>query len=251
MKHVHEGLSCTLEGHVATVLLRRPPHNYLDVALVRALADTQHALDDDAQCRAVVLGAEGKSFSAGADLSDKPDPSALYTQAMRLFQARKPIVAAVHGHAIGAGMGLALVADFRITCPTARFAVNFNRLGFHPGFGTSLTLVRLVGQQQAARLFYTGERIDGARALAIGLADEVVADGDLLTRAQAFAAEIAASAPLAVQSTRQTLRLGLTEQLAVSIARELKMQQPQFESADFREGVAAAKERRAPVFVGS
>ena len=245
-----EHLKVEREGHVATVFLRRPPHNFIDVALVGALADTLQALDEDAGCRAVVLAAEGRSFCAGADLSDRPDSAALYAQAMRLFRTRKPIVAAVHGAAIGAGTGLALVADFRIAGPAARFSVNFNRLGFHPGFGTSHTLPRIVGPQQAARLFYTGERIDGARAAQIGLADELVPDGEVLARAQALAAEIAASAPLAVQSTRETLRAGLADAVTAANARELQVQQPQFETEDFREGVAAARERRLPIFVG-
>ncbi|WP_077003129.1 enoyl-CoA hydratase/isomerase family protein [Variovorax sp. KK3] len=248
MNPARDGIQSRLDGHVATLMLDRPPHNFLDVGLVTALADALDELDAEPRCRAVVLGSQGKSFCAGADLSDKPEPEQLYGQAMRLFRTRKPMVAAVHGAAIGAGTGLALVADFRIAGPAARFAVNFNRLGFHPGFGTSLTLPRVVGVQHAARLFYTGERIDGARALAIGLVDELVDDDTVLGRAQALAAEIAVSAPGAVQSTRETLRMGLAQQVAELNARELAVQRPQFESADFREGVAAAAARRPPVF---
>ena len=99
----------------------------------------------------------------------------LYKEATRLFRARKPVVAAVHGAAVGGGLGLALVADFRVTCAEARFSANFNRLGFHPGFGLTTTLPRLVGPQQAALLFYTGRRIAGDEAVRIGLADLLVA----------------------------------------------------------------------------
>lgn len=242
------------EGHVATVLLCRPPHNYVDVAAMTALADALHALDADANCRAVVLSSQGKSFCAGADLSvvreDGPmfDTPLLYGQGMRLFRARKPIVAAVQGPAIGAGAGLALVADFRIACPASRFSVPFNRLGFHPGFGMSVTLPRLVGPQLAARLFYTGERLGGERMLTLGIADELVANDEVLARAQAFAAEIALSAPLAVQSTRETLRRGLADEVQDANAREWEIQRPQFASEDFVEGVAAAAARRNPVF---
>jgi enoyl-CoA hydratase/carnithine racemase len=164
------------DGHVATVLLCRPPHNFVDVASMSALADALDALDADDNCRAVVLGSQGKSFCAGADFSAvhgdgaMVDTPMLYSQGMRLFRTRKPIVAAVHGPAIGAGAGLALVADFRIACLASRFSVPFNRLGFHPGFGMSCTLPRLVGPQVAARLFYTGERIDGEQMLELGLA---------------------------------------------------------------------------------
>jgi enoyl-CoA hydratase/carnithine racemase len=240
----------TMDGHVATVLLVRPPHNYMDPPLIAALADALIALDANADCRAVVIGSEGRSFCAGANLGQRPDPATLYGQAMRLFRTAKPIVAAVSGAAIGAGLGLALVADFRVASASSRFSVNFNRLGFHPGFGTSCTLPRVVGIQHAARMFYTGERIDGKRAFEIGLVDALVDDAEVLAQAQALAAEIAASAPLAVQSTRQTLRLGLADEVARINARELEQQAPQFETNDFREGVAAASERRTPIFKG-
>jgi enoyl-CoA hydratase/carnithine racemase len=244
------------QGHVTTVLLCRPPHNFVDVESMTALADTLDALDADAHCRCVVLASEGKSFCAGADFTGTAggagasDSLAIYRQAMRMFHTRKPIVAALQGATIGAGAGLALIADFRIASPSSRFSVNFNRLGFHPGFGLSCTLPRLVGVQAAARLFYTGERIRGDRMLELGLADELVPEDGLLARAQALAQDIATSAPQAVQSTRETLRLGLAEQVAAMNAREVGIQQPQFASPDFQEGVRAASERRLPVFTG-
>lgn len=243
-------------GHVVTLTLRRPPHNFVDAPTMRELADAFAALDDDADCRAIVLAAEGKSFCAGADFSGVPsggqamDPADFYVHAMRLFDNRKPVVAAVHGAAVGAGVGLALTADFRVTCAQARFSVNFNRLGFHPGFGLSHTLPRLIGAQQASMLFYTGRRIDGGEALALGLADALVAADDVLAHAQALAAQIAESAPLAVQSTRATLRAGFADDVRAINRRELAAQQVQFQSADFREGVKAMAERRTPRFNG-
>jgi enoyl-CoA hydratase/carnithine racemase len=249
-------LSQGRDGHVVTLTLQRPPHNFVDAPTMRELADSLAALDDDADCRAIVLAADGKSFCAGADFSGVPaggqamDPADFYVHAMRLFDNRKPVIAAVHGAAVGAGVGLALTADFRVTCAEARFSVNFNRLGFHPGFGLSHTLPRLVGVQQASMLFYTGRRIDGAEALAVGLVDELVAAGDVLTRAQALAAQIAESAPLAVQSTRATLRADLARDVRAVNQRELAAQQVQFRSEDFREGVQAMAERRTPRFSG-
>ncbi len=249
-------VSTESDGHVVTVVINRPPHNFVDVDSMKLLADTLEALDQQHECRAVVLAAEGKSFCAGADFSKVPgtgamlDPAVFYVEAMRLFRTRKPIVAAVHGAAIGAGAGLALVADFRVACPASRFSVNFNRLGFHPGFGLSCTLPRLVGTQAAARLFYTGDRIDGAQMLALGIADELATDETVRARAQALARESAVSAPQAVQTTRATLRLGLADEVARANARELAIQQPQFASQDFVEGVRAAAERRLPRFTG-
>ena len=249
-------LAQSRDGHVVTLTLCRPPLNFVDAQAMRELADTLAMLDGDAGCRAIVLAAEGKSFCAGADFSGVPgggeamDPADFYAHALRLFDNRKPVVAAVHGAAVGAGVGLALTADFRVTCEAARFSVNFNRLGFHPGFGLSHTLPRLIGAQRASMLFYTGRRIDGREALAIGLADELVAADEVLARAQALAAQIAESAPLAVQSTRATLRAGLAQEVRDINRRELAEQQLQFRSEDFREGVQAMAERRTPRFNG-
>ncbi|QRY34298.1 enoyl-CoA hydratase/isomerase family protein [Variovorax sp. PDNC026] len=241
------------DGHVAIVEFSHGPHNHLVPGLVAALADRLEALDGDDNCRAIVLASEGRSFCAGADFAaapagERPDPEAFYTQAMRLFDGRKPIVAAVHGAAIGAGLGLAMVADFRVGCEAARFSANFNRLGIHPGFGLSLTLPRLVGMQQASLLFFTGRRIDGQEAHRIGLVD-VLVDAEAVRRQSiALAHEIATSAPLAVQSTRASLRAALAAQVREANRTELQAQRHQFASADFREGVAAMAARRQPVF---
>jgi enoyl-CoA hydratase/carnithine racemase len=197
------------------------------------------------------LASVGKSFCAGADFSGTADkPEVFYGQAMRLFEYEKPIVAAVHGAAIGGGVGLALVADFRVACPSARFSVNFNRLGIHPGFGLTVTLPRLIGMQRASLLFYTGRRIDGNEAFAMNLVDELVAEDAVLRRAQELAGEIAASAPLAVQSTRHSLRLNLAAEIRAMNRREQAEQMIQQGTMDFKEGVRAMAERRLPVFAG-
>jgi enoyl-CoA hydratase/carnithine racemase len=247
------------DGAVALVELRRPPHNYFDVALIGALADAFEALEADRACRAIVLCAQGSAFCAGANFANReatpPQRSArainpLYGEALRLFECAKPVVAAVHGPAVGGGLGLALVADFRITCAEARFSANFNRLGFHPGFGLSVTLPRLVGVQQATLLLYTGRRIDGAQAQRIGLADELVPQDEVRPRALELAREIALSAPIAVQATRATLRAGLVEQIRSAVAHESAQQNAHFKTADFKEGVAAMAARREPQFKG-
>ena len=250
-----------LSGHVGIVEIRRPPHNFFDNALIRGIADAFEALDADPQCRAIVLAAEGKSFCAGADFSKRPDTGAasetgngeakhLYTEGTRLFRNKKPIVAAVHGAAVGGGLGLALVADFRVTCPEARFSANFNRMAFHPGFGLTVTLPRVVGPQRAALLFYTGRRIPGDEAVQIGLADLLVAQNDVRSAAQELATEIAQSGPLAVMSTRETLRRGLADAVETATERELVEQEWQRRTADFKEGVKAMAERRLPNFAG-
>ena len=250
------------DGFVVTVEMRRPPHNFFDSALVAELGDAFERLDADPGCRAIVFAAEGRSFCAGADFSKRMDTGAvsegtrsaagrhLYKEAIRLFRTKKPIVAAVHGPAVGGGLGLALVADFRVTCREARFSANFNRLGFHPGFGLTATLPRLVGAQQAALLFYTGRRIPGDEAVRIGLADLLVAQDEVRSAARALALEIAQSAPLAVTSTRETMRRGLIDQIEAATERELVEQDWLRRTEDFQEGVKAMADRRLPDFHG-
>ena len=250
----------TFDGAVATVEMRRPPHNFFNIPLIQHLADAFEALDADRRCHAIVLAAQGASFCAGADFTNRDatppqrSPRALnpiYNEALRMFACAKPVVAAVQGPAIGGGLGLALVADFRVSCAQARFSANFNRLGFHPGFGMTVTLPRLIGVQRAAMLFYTGRRIAGEEALACGLVDVLVAQDQVRVEAMKLAQEIALSAPLAVQATRATLRAGLVEQIRSAVARESTEQNAQFKTADFVEGVAAMAARRAPRFTGA
>ena len=253
----YKDITVEIEGHVQIVTIRRPPFNYFDNALIRELAAAFEAADKNPEVRVSVLAAEGKSFCAGADLVNRSDTGTvaeggkhLYKEAARLFRTEKPIIAAVHGAAIGGGLGLAVMADFRVTCAEARFSVNFNRLGFHPGFGLSFTLPRLVGAQQAALLFYTGRRIGGEEALRIGLADRLVEQAQVRAKAIELAAEIAVSSPIAVQSTRATLRAGFVEQFRLAVARESIEQNAHFKTADFAEGVKAMAERRVPRFEG-
>ncbi|HEU0190696.1 MAG TPA: enoyl-CoA hydratase/isomerase family protein [Mycobacterium sp.] len=244
-------VTVALTGHVACVEMHRPPNNFFDTALIRGIADAYQQLDDDPRCRVIVLCAEGKHFCAGADFSG-PGVSAadLYAQAIRLFRARTVVVAAVHGAAIGGGLGLVLSADFRVASPSSRFAANFSRLGFHPGFGITATLPRVVGPQRALEWMLTGERFGGEAAHRAGLVDELAADEDVRPAALRFAERIAASAPLALTSIRATMRAGLAEAVEAATAHELAEQTRLQATADFREGVAATAERRAPKFTG-
>ena len=237
--------------HVGHIRLQRPPHNFFSLDLIEGIADALDALDADDDCRVVVLSAEGKNFCAGADFSASAagyTTAELYAAAVRLFRTRKPIVAAVQGAAIGGGMGLSLAADFRVVAPEARFSANFAQLGFHHGFGLSVTLPALVGQQMAARLLYTGRRVRGDEAAQIGLADELVPLDDLLDAATGLAVEIAASAPLAVESIRATLRGDLADRIATATDHEAAEQARLRATADFVEGARAMSERREPRF---
>jgi enoyl-CoA hydratase/carnithine racemase len=258
----NEEIGVSIEGHVATVEIRRPPNNFLDIDLIANLASVLEALDDEANVRSIVLAAAGKHFCAGANLkrrlddqaAGKPQPAPgrhLYHEAQRLVQTRKPIVAAVHGSAIGAGLGLALVADFRVTCKEARLAANFTAMGYHPGFGMTVTLPRVVGPQRAKWLFLTGKRIPGDEAYAMGLADRLVPQDQVRQVAQEMAAEIAKAGPLGVQAARETLNLDLYQAFRAATEREMFQQQVLRETNDFKEGVKAGFDRREPVFTGT
>jgi 2-(1,2-epoxy-1,2-dihydrophenyl)acetyl-CoA isomerase len=238
---------------VATVEIHRPPHNWFDLDVMTTLADSILGLDDDTTCRALVLCSEGKNFCAGADLSgtDVIDNTArLYEQAARIFSNRKPIVAAVQGAAVGGGLGLALAADFRVATPQTRFSCNFAKLGFHQGFGISVTLPAVVGQQRSLELMYTGGDVRGDDARAIGLADRVVPTEEVRTAAHSFASAIAASGPLALLSIRETMRSDLADRVRAATRREHVEQQRLRTTDDFREGIAASSERRTPRFTG-
>jgi enoyl-CoA hydratase/carnithine racemase len=253
-------------GHVALVEIRRPPNNFFDIALIQEIAGALEALDADGECRAVVLAAQGKAFCAGANFGDggtldkdgqrtaelnrEKAVQHLYLEAVRLFRTGKPIVAAVHGAAVGGGLGLAMVADFRVACPETRFCANFTRLGFHPGFGLTVTLPLVVGATKAAMMFYTSRRVPGEEAYAMGLADVLVAQDQVRAAALALAAEIAENAPLALMSTRATLRADLAERVRKATEHELTEQTWLRKTEDFKEGVKATAERRLPNFSG-
>src|SRR3954452_24041931 len=258
MQHgTYDHIGVETQGNIAIIEVRRGPNNFVDTDMVGEIADVLELWDRTPEVRAVVLCAEGKHFCAGADFGSRgPDGVArtakrgrhLYKEAQRLWRTGKPIVAAVHGAAVGAGVGLAVMADFRVACPETRFSTNFTRLGFHPGFGLTATLPRLVGEQQAALLMYTGRRITGEEALRIGLVDYCVPLDQVRTKAAELATEIAQSAPLAIVSTRETLRRGLADAVASATEREYEEQDWLRGTEDFREGVKAMAERRVPDF---
>lgn len=250
-----DDISVVINGHIATITIQRPPNNFFDYLLIQQIADALVELDDHNECRVVILTSEGKNFCAGANFSQDKEMmnttnpySKLYTEAVRLFRTKKPVIAAVQGAAVGGGLGLALAADFRIASPESRFSANFSKLGFHQGFGSSVTLPRVVGQQNAAMMLYTAKRVKGDEALALGLVDYLVASSDILKKANEFAAEIASSAPMAVESIRSTLKGDIADQVEEIVAWELSEQIRLQSSDDFKEGIAASLERREAKF---
>jgi 2-(1,2-epoxy-1,2-dihydrophenyl)acetyl-CoA isomerase len=237
---------------VAEVEVHRPPSNFFDGPLLASLVEAIGWVHSEGG-RAVVLCSEGRNFCAGFDFgsSDGPAPEQLrilYGHAAALVDGPLPVVTAVQGAAVGGGLGLALAGDFRIASADSRFSANFARLGLHQGFGVSVTLPRAVGEQRALELLLTGRRVEGAEALRIGLCDGL--HQDPRAGAHELAQDIAASAPLAVRAIRRTQRAGLAEAFVRAVQREQQEQLVLMQSADFREGIDASRNRRPPEFSG-
>lgn len=258
LKERYGDVAVTLRDHVVTLEIQRPPNNFFDHALIRDLADVLGDVDRTTDARVVLLCSQGKAFCAGANFApgqasvlDDSNPrgrNPLYEEAVRLFACRKPVIAVVQGPAIGGGLGLAVFADFRIASPEARFAANFVKLGIHPGFGLTYTLPRLMGEQRAAEMFMTGERIDGETAHRWGLVDWLAPAESLRDEAWKRAQSIAVNAPLAVQSTRLTLRRELAARVEAQTDREGAEQSWLARTEDHKEGVRSVGAREAGQF---
>jgi len=242
-------------GFVALVEIQRAPNNFFDQALIGSLADAFAELDEDSSCRAIVLASEGKHFCAGANFGSPgdreerqqrsaEDGNPLYQEAVRLFRNKKQVIAAVQGAAVGGGFGLAMFPDFRVGCLESRFTANFVKLGFTPGFGLTHVLPRVIGQQAAQDLFFTGRRVSGEEALQLGILDRLVPQAEVREGAIAFAREIAENAPLALMSVRNSMRGDLADAVQKATDHEGFEQFHLQRTDDFKEGVKAVAERR-------
>ena len=253
---INDDLTYSLKQHTAYIKINRPPNNYFDADLIESIANILDDLDKEIMCRSIILYSEGKNFCAGADFSKSNFIKGqniyenLYKQALRIFKSSKPIIAIIQGAAIGGGLGLALSADFRITCKEARFSANFGKLGFHQGFGISVTLPRIIGNQNAKLLLLTSRRINGEEAFKIGLAD-VITDKDLLmNKAEELANEINNSGPLGIKAIRSTLNFGLVEEISKVVKKEANIQNKLRNTLDFKEGIESSINRRDANFTG-
>jgi len=256
---------------VAVVTLNDPERlNAMTEAMGQALAAGVAALARDDSVRAVVLTGAGRAFSAGGDLemiegmaqAGHASPGGEVRRRNEAFMGRfyrlfltlralpQPTLAAVNGPAIGAGCCVALACDLRLAAREAKLGLNFVRLGLHPGMAATWTLPRLVGPAHAAELLYGGRLLDGVEAERIELVNRAVAREALADEALALARAIAENAPLAVRATKRSLALSANAVLEEQLDQEAREQALGYESADLLEGLAAARERRAPRFTG-
>ena len=233
--------------------------NAMTEALGDAFAAAVQRVRAEASVRAVVVTGAGGAFSAGGDLAmlehlrtvafddARAHMLAFYARYLSILDVAVPTIAAVAGPAIGAGLCVACACDLVVVGRTSKLAFNFTALGLHPGMGATYFVPRRVGAQRAADLLFTGRRFDGDEAARIGLALDVVDDGDVLARARALGASIAAQGPFAVRDLKESLGIDRAA-LRAALEREAFAQARSYASDDLREGLAAARERRAPRF---
>ena len=246
-----------LEEGIGHVIINRAPNNHFDAELIGQIADFLEDMDNTSDCRSIILSSLGKHFCAGADFTrssykEESDPyERLYDEAVRLFKTKKPVIAVIQGAAVGGGLGVALSADFRIACNESRFSANFSKLAFHQGFGTTITLPRVIGAQKAKWMLLTSARVKGDEAYKIGLADFLVPKEDLMKKAKELASEINTAGPLGVQAIRETIKGDLVAEVEKIVKWELSEQNRLRETEDFKEGIKASLERRNPDFTGN
>ena len=252
-------------GVVLLTLADPDRRNAMTAEMGADLAAALAGLGDRPDVRAVVLTGAGPAFSGGGDLALLADKAArakagedqaasmreFYEIFLSVVRAPFPVLAAVNGHAIGAGACVAIACDLAVVAADAKIGFNFVRLGIHPGMGGSWTLPRLVGPQRAAELLLTGRLFSGSEAAAYGMALEAVPAAEVLPRALELAAAVARSAPEPVRQLKRSLARAGSRTLAEQLDVEAAAQAANYRTADVDEGLRAARERRAPKFTGT
>ena len=252
------------EGRVVFLTLNRPERmNALNADLVLALKDALTRVEDDLEINAVILAGAGRAFCAGGDLSAigkgrqennvgelQPILRAGMQVVLKMRTMRQPVIAAVHGAAAGAGMNIALAADIRVASEDAMFGQNFAKVGLFPDYGGTYFLPQLVGPARAAEMFYTGDMINAAEALRLGIVNRVVPHAQLESEVRTLAHKIADGPAIAIRAVKETLFGRDTGKLTELLDLEVEQQMKCFYSDDCSEGIRAFFEKRPPRFQG-
>lgn len=259
----YEHIELTREGHVATLTLNRPDtRNAMSVAMGEEVRAAVEAVRADAEARVLVVTGAGRAFSSGGDLGMLAadaglgdaqagmggPPRDFYQRYLSIATLDIPTIAAINGHAIGAGFCFALACDLRLIAAEAKLGMTFTRLGIHPGMGATWFLPRLVGRAAACDLLFTGRLIDAAEAQQLGIVNRVVPRAALAETVAAYAAELAAAAPIAVRLVKRALQRSPDHTLADALDLESLQQKATFQTDDAREGIRAVMEKRTPLF---
>jgi enoyl-CoA hydratase len=253
---LHDAVRVDRDGAIAIVTIDHPPANAINRGVVLGLTEALARAEADESCRGVVLtGAGPKFFAAGADISEfgaAGGESIATGQDLTLGmeRSRLPIIAAVNGIAFGGGCELTLACDVRIAASNARFGQPEIKLGIIPGWGGTQRLPRIIGRTAATELLFTGDPIDAARALELGLVSRVTEPGTLMETALEMARRCAEQAPLALAATKRAIADGLDRPLAEGLEAERAQFVGLFSTADAAEGITAFLEKRAPTWSG-
>ncbi|MCG8565043.1 MAG: enoyl-CoA hydratase/isomerase family protein [Desulfobacterales bacterium] len=250
-----------LDGNIALIRLNRPENrNSMDGETLPAFQRALEKVKADPKIRCLVITGSGSSFCGGADFKsgvlDKGELPlneslmAVYQPFLDVGKIRVPVIAAMNGHAVGGGLGLALMCDIRVAGSKAKYGANFARLGLHSGMAISYILPRLVGLARANELLFTGRIISGRTALDMGLVNYAVEADQVMEKAMELAREIAGAAPYAVRMMKQSILHGLDWAPEDAARQEAVIQSRTFEMEDSQEGIAALLEKRTAEFKG-
>ncbi len=248
-----------MADRVALVTVDHPPVNTLHPRVAADLDRALHEIETDPEVRCVVLTGAGKMFGAGGDIhyfqtltEAEAEPYVLAIQAMQehLQVLRQPVIAAINGHALGGGLELALACDIRVADEEARLGFPEVGLGIIPAAGGTQRIQRLVAPGLARRLVFTGDPVTAQDAFAAGLVDAVAPHGQAVTVAMGLAQRIATNAPLAVAAAKRSMLLGAGLPVGEGQRLEATLFRTLVSSRDFKEGIRAFLENRAPDYQG-
>ncbi|PLS16926.1 enoyl-CoA hydratase [Bacillus sp. M6-12] len=254
-------LSYSIEGHVAEVTIQKPPANALSSVLLQELSVLFDEFESNESVRVILLKGEGRFFSAGADIKEfttiesGEEFARLASRGQDLFERietfPKPVIAAIHGAALGGGLELAMSCHIRLVTENAKLGLPELQLGIVPGFAGSQRLPRYVGPAKAAEMLFTSEPITGTQAAHYGLANHAYSEEDLFPKAQELAVKIAKKSPLAIKTAIELLNYSKPESYYKGVEKEAELFGKVFVSADAKEGISAFLEKREPVFKGN
>lgn len=255
-----EYLKWSHNDFVATITIERPPANALSSGVLKELSAVLDEVEDNSEVRVILIHGEGRFFSAGADIKEfttiesGEDFSNLATYGQNLFERMekfpKPIIAAIHGAALGGGLELAMGCHFRLVAENAKLGLPELQLGLIPGFAGTQRLPRYVGTARAAEMLFTSDPITGLEAVQYGLANHAFPEEQLLENAYKMAKKIAKKSPGSIKAAIELLNFGKTGQFYEGVKKEAELFGEVFVSEDGKEGISAFINKREPNFTG-
>jgi enoyl-CoA hydratase len=255
-----EYLTWSHQDRVAEIAISRPPANALSSGLLKELSGVLDEIEETNEIRVVLIHGEGRFFSAGADIKEftevesSEDFSKLGKFGQDLFERMeafpKPIIAAIHGAALGGGLELAMGCHFRLVSETAKLGLPELQLGLVPGFAGTQRLPRLVGAARAAEMLFTSDPITGIQAVQYGLANHAFPEEELLENAFKLAKKIARKSPIALKAAIELLNYSKHGEFYNGVEKEAELFGKVFASEDGQEGISAFIEKREPEFKG-